>query len=221
MKPCGSFDINLNSINAILITHEHTDHTKSLPMLSNKYNIPIYITKKTWNALPFKEKISLDNINFFDISKEFYIQDLKILPFKTSHDAADSCGFNIYNESKKMSIATDLGCVDDELLNYLKGSSTILLESNYDPDVLKYSKYPYLLKQRIASFNGHLSNIEAGKTLSYLSNYGLKNAMLIHLSKENNFPELAYETVINEININKITLDIAPRNNPSKLNNVV
>ena len=190
-------------------------------MFSNKYNIPIYITKKTWNALPFKEKINSNNINFFTISKEFYIQDLKILPFKTSHDAADSCGFNIYSENKKMSIATDLGCIDKNLLNYLKDSSSILLESNYDPDVLKYSKYPYLLKKRIASKDGHLSNIEAGKAISYLSNFGLKNAMLIHLSKENNFPELAYETVIQEINRNKITLDIAPRNNPSKLYDVI
>ena len=214
--------MNLNSINAILITHEHTDHTKCLNMLSNKYDIPIYITKKTWNALQYKDKINYNNINFFAISEEFYIKDLKIYPFSTSHDAAEPCGFSIYNDSKKISIATDLGQVDNNILNNLKDSSAILLEANYDPNILKYSKYPYLLKKRISSSDGHLSNIEAGKTLSYLANYGLNNAMLIHLSKENNFPELAYQTVIQELeNQKNIKIDIAPRNNPSKLYNVI
>ena len=97
-----------------------------------------------------------------------------------------------------------------------------MLEANYDPNILKYSKYPYLLKKRISSSDGHLSNIEAGKTVSYLSSYGLKSAMLIHLSKENNFPELAYQTVIQELeNQKNIKIDIAPRNNPSKLYNVI
>lgn len=190
-------------------------------MLSNKYAIPIYITKKTFNNLQFKEKINLENINFFNISEEFFIEDLKIFSFHTPHDAADPCGFNIYNKNKKISIATDLGYIDENLLEHFKNSSAILIESNYDPDVLKYSKYPYLLKKRISGLNGHLSNIEAGKTLSYLSDYGLNNAMLIHLSKENNFPELAYETVYQELNNKNISLDVAPRNSPSNLFNVV
>lgn len=222
MKVCGNFNIDLNSINAILITHEHTDHTKCLPMLSNNYDIPIYITKKTLNALPFKEKINYNNIKFFDLSKDFYINDLKVYPFNIPHDAVEPCGFNIYCENKKISIATDIGYIDNKLLNYLKESSSILLESNYDPNILKYSKYPYLLKQRISSKSGHLSNIEAGKAISYLSDYGLNNAMLIHLSKENNFPELAYQTVLQELKSkDNIRLNIAPRNSPSKLYNVI
>lgn len=216
-----SIDININSINAILITHEHIDHIKSLATISNKYNIPIYITKKTLSAIPINFKINIQNINFFNILDKFLIGDLEIFPFNTHHDAIEPCGFNIYNNNQKISIATDLGYIDNDLLEYLKNSSSILLESNYDPDVLKCSKYPYLLKQRISSKNGHLSNTEAGKTLSYLSNYGLNNALLIHLSKENNFPELAYETVYQELSIkNNFSLNIAPRDNPSKLFNV-
>ncbi len=218
----NTFNIDIKSINAILITHEHIDHTKSLSTLSQKYNIPIYITQKTWNAISSKEKINLNNIIFFNIDKEFYVKNLKIFPFKTNHDAADPCGFNIYNNNKKISIATDLGHIDNSLLNHLKNSSAILLESNYDPDILKCSNYPYILKRRIAGNSGHLSNIEAGKTLSYLSNYGLNNALLIHLSKENNFPDLAYQTVLQEIPKNKnIDLNIAPRSNPSNLFNVI
>lgn len=216
-----SINLNIDSINAILITHEHIDHTKSLATLANKYNIPIYITKKTFKALPIKSKINSENIVFFNILKEFSIDDLKIFPFNTYHDAVEPCGFNIYSNNQKISIATDLGYMDDTILSYLKNSSSILLESNYDPDVLKCSKYPYLLKQRISGKNGHLSNIEAGKTLSYLSNYGLNAALLIHLSKENNFPELAYETVNQELPVsNNFSLNIAPRDNPSKLFNV-
>lgn len=205
-----------------MITHEHIDHTKSLPTLSNKYNIPIYITKKTLNALPFKDKINKKNIILFNLLENFFIKNLKIFPFNTYHDAAEPCGFNIYNDNKKISIATDLGYIDNNILKYLKNSSSILLESNYDSNVLKYSKYPYLLKQRISGNFGHLSNADAGKTLSYLCNYGLTNAMLIHLSKENNFPELAYETVLQELpNSKKISLNVAPRDNPSNLFNVI
>lgn len=127
-------------------------------------------------------------------------------------------GFNIYNSNKKLSIATDVGHISEELLGHLKNSSSVLLEANYDPEILKCSHYPYILKQRISSNNGHLSNSSAGKAIAHLYNYGLKNALLIHLSKENNFPELAYETVINELaNCTDINLNIAPRDNPSKL----
>lgn len=127
-------------------------------------------------------------------------------------------GFNIYHDNKKISIATDIGHVSEKLISYLQYSNSILLESNYDPEILKYSRYPYLLKQRISGNTGHLSNAMAGKVLANLYDSGLKNALLIHLSKENNFPELAYETVYNEIsNCKGITLDVAPRDTSSKL----
>ena len=149
--------------------------------------------------------------------ESFKVGDFEIFPFSTPHDAADPCGFNIYYNNKKISIATDIGHVSEKLIGYLQNSNSILLESNYDPEILKYSHYPYLLKQRISGDTGHLSNAMAGKVLANLYNSGLKNALLIHLSKENNFPELAYETVHNEIlNCKGITLDVAPMDNPSK-----
>ncbi len=214
-------EINIKgeNIDAILITHDHIDHTKSIATLSNKYNIPVYANKKTWEAIPnISNKISDNNKKYFNISEEFCIGDIKILPFPTPHDAAEPCGFNLFNSNKKISIATDIGYVSQELLNHLKNSNSILLESNYDPEVLKCSSYPYLLKQRILSNAGHLSNASAGKTLSKLYDFGLESALLIHLSKENNFPELAYETVKSEtLNCENLSINVAPRDNPSKL----
>ena len=191
--------------------------------MSNKYNIPIYANKKTWDALDnISIKILEENKKYFNISENFEIGDFKIFPFSIPHDAADPCGFNIYYNNKKISIATDIGHMSEELLNHLKNSTSILLESNYDPEILKYSSYPYLLKQRISGDNGHLSNLMAGKTLANLYNSGLKDALLVHLSKESNFPELAYKTVYNEISSCKdFSLNVAPRDNPSKLFEVI
>lgn len=218
-------EININGedINAILVTHDHIDHTKSIATLSNKYNIPVYANKKTWEAIPeIASKIPECNKKLFTISETFSVGDIKILPFHTPHDAADPCGFNLYNSNKKISIATDIGYVSEELLNHLKESSCILLESNYDPEILKCSRYPYMLKQRISGDKGHLSNISAAKTLSELYKSGLEKALLIHLSKENNFPELAYETIKNEtLNCTNLSIDVAPRDKPTKLFEVI
>ena len=128
----------------------------------------------------------------------------------------------MFYNNQKISIATDLGHMDYDLIKYLDESSFILLEANYDANILKCSKYPYLLKQRIAGPNGHLSNEMAGKTVSYLMKSGLNKVMLGHLSKENNFPELAYQTVIDELcnenfNENQLNMSVASRTNPSNV----
>ena len=204
----GSLEINFKDIDAILITHEHIDHTKSLPLIAKKYNI-----------------VS-NNIIIFENEKEFTINNLIIFPFSTPHDAADPCGFNISDGKRKISIATDLGTINPKIIKHLENSSFIMLESNYDSNVLQYSSYPYLLKKRISGPNGHLENAVAGQTIAHLINTGLKNALLIHLSKENNFPELAYKTVVEELQKqnfleNTISLQIAPRDFPSSLFQVI
>ena len=216
-------NIQGENIDAILVTHDHIDHTKSIAALSNKYNIPIYANKKTWEAiLDIANKIPDENKKTFNISEVFSIGDIKVFPFHTPHDAADPCGFNLYNSGKKISIATDIGYVSDDLLEHLKESSSILLEANYDEEILKYSRYPYILKQRISSSKGHLSNINAAKAIKTLYDSGLNNALLIHLSKENNFPELVYETIKNEtLNCKNLSINVAPRDKPTKLFEVI
>lgn len=217
VEALSNIDISINSINAILVTHEHIDHVKGLGTISKKFNIPVYANRETWDAMPLqKDKIDSKNICTFNLKEPFEIGDLKINPFSIPHDAANPCGFNIYHNNNKISIATDLGHMNPEILNNLENSSFILLESNYDPNILKCSPYPYHLKQRISGPNGHLSNDVAGKTVSYLINTGLKQVMLGHLSKENNFPELAYKTVAenlleNNYDESSIRLSVAKR----------
>ena len=213
----ASINVAVEDINAILVTHEHTDHTQSIGTLSKKYNIPVYANRKTWLAMPTqKEKINENNIYYFKNNEEFNFRDLKIFPFSIPHDAANPCGLNILNDSTKISIATDIGHIDNQILNNLKNSKFILLESNYEPNVLKYSRYPYKLKERIASPIGHLSNIDAGKTINYLADFGLQTAIIGHLSNENNFPELAYKSVLEQIEENKkLHIEVASRFGPS------
>lgn len=224
MTALASFNVNIEDIDAILVTHEHSDHVLNVGSISKRYNIPVYCNIETLNAMiSQKEKISDENKILFKANKTFKIKDLEIQSFQTPHDAANPCGFNIFHNNKKISIATDIGHMDNTLLNNIKDSSFILLEANYDPDILKYSKYPFQLKQRILSPIGHLSNESSGKTIAELSmKYGLKSAMLGHLSKENNFPELALKTVVDElksknISSNDISLTVANRDYPSKL----
>lgn len=200
-----SINVEPSSIDGILITHEHSDHVKGLGIFSKKFQIPVYANLETWNAMPKqKEKMIEDNIHFFKFHK-FNIGDIEIKPFSIPHDAANPCGFNLYHDNKKMSIATDIGHMNKEIINHLANSSFMLLEANYEPEILKCSSYPYLLKERIKGPNGHLSNSDAGKTISYLMNSGLNTVMLGHLSKENNFPELAYKTVVEELMQNNVT----------------
>lgn len=218
----NSINIDPTGIDAILITHEHSDHIKGISTFSKKYNIPVYANKETWDCLKqHKEKLDEENIKYFSFNK-FNIGDLSIVPFSIPHDAANPCGFNVYHKDKKISIATDIGHMTNEIVENLTNSSFVLLEANYDLNVLKCSRYPYPLKQRISGPNGHLSNDVAGKTISYLANHGLKTVMLGHLSKENNFPELAYKTVVehlieNNINNDSFKLSVADRYNVSPI----
>lgn len=140
----------------------------------------MYANRKTWDAMPeVKEKVEKQNT--FTIQEKFEIGDLTIHPFSIPHDAANPCGFTISQGNKKMSIATDLGHMDAKLIKNLQESLFILLEANYDPNILQYSRYPYPLKQRIAGPNGHLSNEDARKNDFVFNGMGLKkcNATVI------------------------------------------
>lgn len=214
----ASIHVDIQDINAILITHEHSDHTGSIATLSKKYNIPVYANLKTWDAMQDKkDKMSEKNIAYFQNNQSFTLSDLTILPFDIPHDAANPCGFSISDADSKISIATDIGHMTNSILDNLKNSNLVLLEANYEPEVLRCSSYPYRLKERIASPIGHLSNVEAGKTINYLADFGVKNVLIGHLSNENNFPELAYKSVSEQINHEDLNLNIASRFKPSQV----
>ena len=218
-----SLGILPSSLDGILVTHEHSDHIQSLGSLSKKFNLPVFANSETFDAMPKQtDKIFAENINKFNVSEKFSIKDIDIFPFAIPHDAANPCGFNISCNNDKLSVATDIGHITNDIIKQLEGSKFILLESNYDTEVLKCSRYPYQLKKRIAGPYGHLSNETASKVINYLINGNLKSAMLGHLSKENNFPELAYQTVVDELiksgtDVSKINLSVASRDKITNL----
>ena len=200
-------------IDGILITHEHSDHTKGLATICKKFNTPIYATQKTWEQMALLKLPEYDHV-LFNANEDFPLGDLIIQPFSIPHDAVDPCAFNIIAGNKKITVATDIGHITEQIYNKLIGSDVLLLESNYDYNTLTYGHYPYFLKRRIASDIGHLSNESASKIIKKLySETGINNIILGHLSKENNFPELAYQTVINELGgiPDKLNLSVASR----------
>lgn len=144
-------DVDPSSLDGILITHEHSDHVQGLGTFSKKFNLPVFVNQETLDAMPKqKDKIDCDNIKTFKVSDSFWIGDVKVKPFSIPHDAANPCGFNLWKEDKKISIATDIGHMNSALLKNLEESLFVMLEANYDPEVLRCSSYPFSLKSRIA-----------------------------------------------------------------------
>ena len=197
-------DLSGKDMDGILLTHEHSDHIKGLGVLARKYGLPIYATPGTVQAV--KAMNSLGNIDdslFVEIhaDQDFQIGDLSISPFHISHDAAEPVAYRVACGNKKMAVATDLGVYTDYTIDHLKGLDVLLLEANHDIHMLQVGAYPYYLKQRISGDLGHLSNESAGKLLCQVLHDDLKAIMLGHLSKENNYAELAYETVKLELTL--------------------
>lgn len=207
-------------IDAIFITHEHSDHIKGVGVLSRKYNIPVYANKLTWEGMhKTVGNIKEHNIKF--ISAGVSIKDMDVVNFDIPHDAAAPCGYSIISEGKKVCVATDLGYFSDEVKKNIIDADVVLLESNHDIEMLKFGPYPYVLKRRILSDIGHLSNEACGRAIIDIITSGEKRVILGHLSKTNNYPELAYATVTNILNENKveigkeIILSMADRSKPS------
>jgi len=184
-------------LDGILITHEHADHIAGVGVLSRKFNIPIYANEKTWQAMEDKiGEVSGKNIRIFSNDMDFYIKDINIQPYEIPHDAADPVGFCFYHGNKKISITTDLGHTNSRIIKTVMDSDLVVLEANHDLYMLQVGPYPYYLKKRIAGSKGHLSNEAAGLALLEMIKGKVSHVLLAHLSKENNFPQLAYQTVV-------------------------
>lgn len=212
-------------IDGILITHEHSDHISGLGVMSRKYDIPIYATEETIDCILKDSKVGkIDSDRFVPINadKDFYIKDTLVTPFSISHDAANPVAYRFDAGGKSMAVATDMGTFNDYTVGNLEGLDAILIESNHDINMLQIGPYPYVLKQRIWGNKGHLSNETCGSLINRIINDKLKHIILGHLSKENNLPELAYETIRNEINMSNgnysadnISIQVASRVQPS------
>lgn len=191
-----------SELDAILITHEHSDHIKGLGVLARKHGIPIYSTKETLEEISAVKSLGEYPKDLYCPIRhdaDFMIGDLEIKPFRIDHDASNPVAYRIQKENKSVAVATDLGHYSQYTIEHLQGLDAILLEANHDVKMLEAGPYPYYLKRRILGAYGHLSNENAGRLLNCILHDNLKHIFLGHLSKENNYEELAYETVRLEI----------------------
>ena len=180
----GSAGLSPSDIAAVLVTHSHSDHTKGLATFSKKLSVPFYSGVDICGCEKFCGGLDMCGMH--------------ITPFCCSHDV-DCVGYKISADGKTLAVATDTGIVTDCMLSELTGCDAVMLECNHDTEMLRCGPYPYQLKQRIASTEGHLSNTDCAKTLTHLAVNGTKTAVLAHLSETNNTPLVAMHTVRNEL----------------------
>ncbi|OQY37717.1 MAG: MBL fold metallo-hydrolase [Candidatus Cloacimonetes bacterium 4572_65] len=182
------------SLDAIVISHEHGDHVKGAGIISRKLGIPIYFTHDTYRCCKSKLGVLKVEPIYFEVGDKFPIGDIEVTSFSSSHDAIDSSNFTFSekgNEKQLLAFATDLGFASKLLLNKISKATTIILESNHDEVLLVEGPYPWELKQRVKSIVGHLSNKQAVAIISQVIHPKLNNLLLAHLSETNNRPELA------------------------------
>jgi len=188
--------VDPGTIDGILITHEHSDHTSGAGILSRKFGIPLYATRGTWAELAGKlGRVACANVRELCAHQDFYIGRVSVMPFPLPHDAAEPVGYCVSCGARRVAVATDIGALRSDWLEAVAGSDLVLLESNHDVGMLKVCRYPYELKRRILGARGHLSNEDAGRAAIKLCESGVGHIVLGHLSGENNFPELALRTV--------------------------
>lgn len=193
-------DVSLDDLDGILITHLHADHIKGLKVFCKKYKCKIYLTEIMKNSLDYVE-------NYQIIDDKFDIADIHVDTIKTSHDTPDSRGYILTSNNKSIVYITDTGYINQKYFDILRNRDLYIMESNHDVEMLTNGKYPYQLRQRILSDKGHLSNYDSSRYLSDFVGDKTKYVLLAHLSKENNTETLAYETLVNRLNIENKHVD--------------
>jgi len=183
-----------NAVDAVLISHDHIDHCRTMGILNRKFDLPIYATAKTFAAATRYGLGPIDDLRHFAAGETLHIGRVRVETIPTPHDAEDGVVFVVDDGVHRLGILTDLGHVFDRLGEVIASLDAVLLESNYDPDMLANGSYPQWLKERIAGPEGHISNFEAAELLLGSASKRMKWACLGHLSAENNTPELALAT---------------------------
>lgn len=190
--------IDLCQIMAVLVTHDHADHIKMVGCLGEKYNIPIYATEAVHDGIArsryVEEKLYASKRIIFK-ETPFAIRDFEITPFEVPHDGSDNVGYHIVFGKHRFTLATDIGHLTPIIEKYMRISNHLVIEANYDVEMLTHGSYPAFLKERIVSPTGHLSNKETADFLCSIFDVCHRNIWLCHLSRDNNHPELAFKTV--------------------------
>ncbi|MBE6611508.1 MAG: MBL fold metallo-hydrolase [Ruminococcaceae bacterium] len=216
-----ALDTDISRIKAIFITHEHSDHVNALEVISKKYSIPVHFTEPSARAHLISKKTEF-TAQAAVIHPPVYsvrVGALEVRSFITPHDSAGSVGYVVSDGTPchTLALATDIGCVTDEISDALMGAENVILESNHDENMLLCGPYPYELKRRILSNRGHLSNEAAAALVSRLAASGTKRILLAHLSEENNLPELAYHSSLCYLQDTDVSLSVAAPSAPTKL----
>lgn len=192
-----SMDISMQTIMGVLVTHNHSDHIKGLEVLTRKNHLPAFTTSKIWESINNPHnRISRDCIREIPLQRKFNLAGFDIEAFPVFHDAPETIGFHICAGDKKITIATDLGHICQTAAPYIKEANLLVIESNYDEEMLENGSYPYYLKTRIRSDHGHLGNLQTSAFLADIINDNLSHICLAHLSKNNNTPEKALQTLL-------------------------
>lgn len=185
--------IHPTDIDAVLVTHEHTDHVNGLPVFTRRFKVPVYARRRTWDAFQPLHHVEED----YRRELEFVLDmgSVKVEPFSIPHDAAEPVGFRFTCGDFRCVVATDIGCVTERMEMVLSHTDLLVFESNHDVAMLQEGPYPYFLKQRILGNKGHLSNMDTGRTLARIGRKSGMHVFLAHLSQQNNRPDVAMETV--------------------------
>ena len=181
--------VEAKQLDAVLVSHEHTDHVRGLGTLSRRFDLPVYLTQGTLENLP-QDTGQLADVKLFQPGTPFTVGDIRISPFALSHDAKDPAGFVLEHDTHKLGVCTDLGIATQLVRTRLQGCHGLILEANHDPDLLFSGPYPLPLKQRIRSRHGHLSNADSLELLKNICHKELRVVLFAHLSEVNNRPEL-------------------------------
>ena len=192
----AAIEKSVDRIDGILITHEHTDHCNGLPQMHGLWKAPLYVTEPTMDAmqciLPGTFGKRLNGVETIQVGQHFTVGDINVHAFAIPHDAADPIGFTFRSNGAKVAIVTDLGYMPELVKVHLRGADCLVLESNHDLDMLKVGPYPWVVKQRVLSRTGHLSNHAVGEYLSDPEGFDgvARYLVLAHVSQENNNPDL-------------------------------
>lgn len=197
-KVLKEYSLVFEQIQAVLVTHDHADHIKAVGTLGERYGIPVYATPEIHKGINrsycMTEKLSTSVRHLYK-DTPMKLKDFTITAFEVPHDGTDNVGYCIEIEGKVFSFLTDMGYITPTAAQYICKTNYLVIEANYDEEMLRMGPYPQYLKERIMSENGHMCNKDTAKFLSENYNEGMKYIWLCHLSKDNNHPELAYKTV--------------------------
>lgn len=226
-KYFADYGLQFSQLSAILVTHDHADHVKSVGALSAEFCLPVYSTAAVHHGIErnvcVRKKIRPGYERYIEHGETFEIGEFEITCFKVPHDSTDNVGYNVRYGDVNFCLMTDIGMITEEMKPFITSANYLIIEANYELEKLQTGPYPLYLKERIKSSSGHLSNVECGEAIAENASPALKHVWLAHLSEENNHPELARKTVEQQLRDYGIIpgkdflLDVLKRKSPSEI----